>query len=160
MAAACDHVWIRSGVVLNVHYQTMGLYGSEYWTYVLPRRVGSENARRLTQGCMPTLASEAQNMGLADLVLPEQWSDCQHQIERLCIELSERVGSEQRLRPRRRRVRATNNTSRCRPIATKSCVTCIARSTIQTAAITKRDEISFTSEQRKQRRHELRRIGM
>jgi putative two-component system hydrogenase maturation factor HypX/HoxX len=97
MAAACDHVWIRSGVVLNVHYQTMGLYGSEYWTYVLPRRVGPENARRLTQECMPTLASEAKSMGLADLVLPEQWSDCQHQVDRLCIELSEGVGSEQAL---------------------------------------------------------------
>lgn len=97
MAAACDHVWIRSGVVLNVHYQTMGLYGSEYWTYVLPRRVGSENARRLTQDCMPTLASEAQSMGLADLVLPEQWSDCRHQVDRLCIELSEPVRSEKAL---------------------------------------------------------------
>ena len=97
MAAACDHVWIRSGVVLNVHYQTMGLYGSEYWTYVLPRRVSSEKARRLTQGCMPTLAIEAQNMGLADLVLPEQWSDCRHQVERSCIELSEGVRSEKAL---------------------------------------------------------------
>lgn len=91
MAAACDHVWIRSGVVLNVHYQTMGLYGSEYWTYVLPRRVGAENARCLTQDCMPTLASEAQSMGLADLVLPEQWNDCRSEVDRLCIGLSERA---------------------------------------------------------------------
>ena len=97
MAAACDHVWIRSGVVLNVHYQTMGLYGSEYWTYVLPKRVGSVNARRLIHGCMPTLAREARNMGLADLVLPEQWSDCRDQIERRCIELSEGVGIEKAL---------------------------------------------------------------
>jgi enoyl-CoA hydratase/carnithine racemase len=159
MAEACDHVWIRSGVVLNVHYQTMGLYGSEYWTYVLPRRVGSENARRPTQGCMPTLAREAQNMGLADLVLPEQWSDCRHEVERYCIELSG-VGSEKALAARRWRVRVTNDTSRCRPIATKSCVICIARSTIQAAAITKRDGISFTSEQRRKCRHELRRIGI
>jgi putative two-component system protein, hydrogenase maturation factor HypX/HoxX len=97
MAAACDHVWIRSGVVLNVHYQTMGLYGSEYWTYVLPRRVGSENARCLTQECMPTLASEAQRMGLADLMLPEQWSDCQDEVDRWCIELSEGVSCEKAL---------------------------------------------------------------
>jgi putative two-component system protein, hydrogenase maturation factor HypX/HoxX len=97
MAAACDHVCIRSGVVLNVHYQTMGLYGSEYWTYVLPKRVGSENARRLTRECMPTLASEARGMGLADLVLPEQWGDCQRQVERFCIALSEGVRSEQAL---------------------------------------------------------------
>src|SRR5690606_33903825 len=29
---ACDRVVIRSGVVLNPHYDNMGLYGSEYWT--------------------------------------------------------------------------------------------------------------------------------
>ena len=46
---------------------------------------------------MPTLASEAQSMGLADLVLPEQWSDRPHQVERLCRELSGRVVSEQAL---------------------------------------------------------------
>jgi putative two-component system protein, hydrogenase maturation factor HypX/HoxX len=97
MAAACDHVWIRSGVVLNVHYQTMGLYGSEYWTYVLPRRVGAEHARRLTQHCMPTLASEAQSLGLADFVLPEQWSDCRRQVDRFCLELSEGVRSKKAL---------------------------------------------------------------
>jgi putative two-component system hydrogenase maturation factor HypX/HoxX len=97
MAAACDHVWIRSGVVLNVHYQTMGLYGSEYWTYLLPRRVGMQNARCLTQDCMPTLASEAQSIGFADLVLPEQWGDCRSEVDRLCIELSERVRGEQAL---------------------------------------------------------------
>jgi putative two-component system hydrogenase maturation factor HypX/HoxX len=75
----------------------MGLYGSEYWTYVLPRRVGAENARRLTQHCMPTLASEAQNMGLADFVLPEQWSDCRRQVDRFCLELSEGGRSEKAL---------------------------------------------------------------
>jgi putative two-component system hydrogenase maturation factor HypX/HoxX len=35
-------VWARRGVVLNPHYKNMGnLYGSEYWSYLLPRRVGS-----------------------------------------------------------------------------------------------------------------------
>ena len=34
---------MRSGVVINPHYKNMGnLYGSEYWTFVLPRRVGQE----------------------------------------------------------------------------------------------------------------------
>jgi hypothetical protein len=34
------------GVMLNPHYKNMGnLYGSEYWTYLLPRRVGEEGAR-------------------------------------------------------------------------------------------------------------------
>ena len=47
MALAADQVWARRGVVLNPHYKNMGnLYGSEYWTYLLPRRM--QVARRRT----------------------------------------------------------------------------------------------------------------
>ena len=46
-AVAADHVVAREDVVLNPYYQHMGgLYGSEYWTYLLPRRVGAEHDRR------------------------------------------------------------------------------------------------------------------
>ncbi|HTH15316.1 MAG TPA: enoyl-CoA hydratase-related protein, partial [Magnetospirillum sp.] len=49
LALAADHVWARTGVVLNPHYKGMGnLYGSEYWTYLLPRRAGAAAARRVT----------------------------------------------------------------------------------------------------------------
>ena len=42
MALAADRVYARDGVVLNPHYKGMGgLYGSEYRTYTLPRRVGT-----------------------------------------------------------------------------------------------------------------------
>ena len=41
LALAADQVWCRSGAVLNPHYRLMGLHGSEYWTYTLPRRVGA-----------------------------------------------------------------------------------------------------------------------
>ena len=42
LALAADRVLARRGVVLNPHYKGMGnLYGSEYWTYLLPRRVGA-----------------------------------------------------------------------------------------------------------------------
>src|SRR5262249_7912378 len=48
-AVAADHVVARKDVVLNPYYQHMGgLYGSEYWTYVLPRRVGPELTAELT----------------------------------------------------------------------------------------------------------------
>ena len=54
LALAADAVWGHAGVVLNPHYKNMGnLYGSEYWTYTLPRRVGPEQARRITQGRLP-----------------------------------------------------------------------------------------------------------
>ena len=46
LALAADHVWARTGVILNPHYKGMGnLYGSEYWTYLLPRRVTPDRAR-------------------------------------------------------------------------------------------------------------------
>ena len=41
-ALAADRVYAREDVVLNPYYRHMGgLYGSEYWTYLLPRRVGA-----------------------------------------------------------------------------------------------------------------------
>ena len=54
LALAADQVYAREGVVLNPHYRTMGnLYGSEYWTYTLPRRVGRPRAREITTACQP-----------------------------------------------------------------------------------------------------------
>jgi putative two-component system hydrogenase maturation factor HypX/HoxX len=70
---ACDRVVIRDGVVLNPHYDNMGLYGSEYWTYLLPQKVGSELAFQMARECHPMLASEAFNCGLADTLLDEEW---------------------------------------------------------------------------------------
>ncbi len=47
LALAADRVWARDGVVLNPHYKNMGnLYGSEYWTYLLPRRLDAATAAR------------------------------------------------------------------------------------------------------------------
>jgi putative two-component system hydrogenase maturation factor HypX/HoxX len=54
--------------MLNPHYRTMGLFGSEYWTYVLPRRVGDEQAQALTTRCEPVSAARAANLGLVDEV--------------------------------------------------------------------------------------------
>lgn len=69
LALGADQVILRDGVVLNPHYAGMGLFGSEYWTYVLPRRVGRDRARRLTSACLPLGAVEAVEMGLADQVI-------------------------------------------------------------------------------------------
>ncbi len=71
LALAADDVWARGGVVLNPHYKGMGnLYGSEYWTYLLPRRAGEDAARRVTQARLPVGAEDAREMGLLDRVLP------------------------------------------------------------------------------------------
>jgi putative two-component system hydrogenase maturation factor HypX/HoxX len=69
MALGADRVVLRDGAVLNPHYGTMGLFGSEYWTYVLPRRVGPQEAQRLTAQCLPIGSVEAARIGLADEVL-------------------------------------------------------------------------------------------
>jgi putative two-component system hydrogenase maturation factor HypX/HoxX len=70
LALAADEVWARDGVVLNPHYKNMGnLYGSEYWTYSLPRRVGWEAGRQIMQRRFPLLAREAAKMGLIDACL-------------------------------------------------------------------------------------------
>jgi putative two-component system protein, hydrogenase maturation factor HypX/HoxX len=63
-------VWAHGGVVQNPHYKNMGnLYGSEYWTYLLPRRIGDEPARALMRGRLPLGAHEARSLGLLDAVL-------------------------------------------------------------------------------------------
>lgn len=67
LALAADQVLARSGVVLNPHYKAMGnLYGSEYWTYLLPRRVGEVQARRITDSRLPLGAAQAREIGLLD----------------------------------------------------------------------------------------------
>jgi putative two-component system hydrogenase maturation factor HypX/HoxX len=67
LALAADVVYARSGAVLNAHYKGMGnLYGSEYWTYLLPRRVGLERARSIVEGRLPLVAADAAATGLVD----------------------------------------------------------------------------------------------
>ena len=71
LALAADQVWCRSGAVLNPHYRLMGLHGSEYWTYTLPRRVGATEAARLTQACLPVTPASALRSGLVDHVITD-----------------------------------------------------------------------------------------
>ena len=66
LALAADEVWCRAGAVLNPHYRLMGLYGSEYWTYTLPRRVGPEAAERLTREALPVERRRRAALGLVD----------------------------------------------------------------------------------------------
>ncbi len=67
-ALAADHVVAREDVVLNPYYRHMGgLYGSEYWTYLLPRRVGEEMTTALTSAPFEPLgARRAVDIGLID----------------------------------------------------------------------------------------------
>ncbi len=72
MALAADRVLARAGVVLNPHYKSMGnLYGSEYWTYLLPKRVGPQRAAQLMQNRLPLGAPEAAELGLLDACIDD-----------------------------------------------------------------------------------------
>ena len=69
LALAADRVVAREDVVLNPYYRHMGgLYGSEYWTYLLPRRVGAAMAARLTERALHARSApgEAVEIGLLD----------------------------------------------------------------------------------------------
>jgi putative two-component system protein, hydrogenase maturation factor HypX/HoxX len=71
LARAADEVWANAGTMLNPHYRNMGnLYGSEYWSYLLPRRIGVDASRRLLDRREPLTASQAQAIGLVDACIP------------------------------------------------------------------------------------------
>ncbi|MEQ1559645.1 MAG: hydrogenase maturation protein [Methyloglobulus sp.] len=80
-ALACDKVCVRSGVVFNPHYKSMGLYGSEYWTYLLPKRVGYEKAVEITESCLPIGMQEAKQIGLIDFIIPDMFDAFDNRIE-------------------------------------------------------------------------------
>ncbi len=89
LALAADKVVARSGVVLNPHYKDMGnLYGSEYWTYLLPRRAGKDNARDVIGARLPVGAAEAQRLGMVDAVLGGDVARFRRQVEDLALSLA------------------------------------------------------------------------
>ncbi len=90
-ALACDKVCVRSGVVFNPHYKSMGLYGSEYWTYSLPRRVGFEKAQEITDACMPMGMQEAKRIGLVDFIIPELFTAFDGKIQMMAETLAHSI---------------------------------------------------------------------
>ncbi|MFF3634584.1 enoyl-CoA hydratase-related protein [Streptomyces sp. NPDC002250] len=88
LALAADEVWCRTGAVLNPHYRRMGLYGSEFWTYTLPRRVGDGLARRLTGEALPIGAAAAGRIGLVDRLVPAAPGEFGARVQRLAEDLA------------------------------------------------------------------------
>ena len=89
LALAADEVWARDGVILNPHYKNMGnLYGSEYWTYLLPRRVGDGGVQRVMGNRLPIGAREASRLGLVDAVLPAATGDLPEAVAERALRLA------------------------------------------------------------------------
>lgn len=90
LALAADQVFARPSVVLNPHYRGMGeLYGSEYWTYLLPKRVGRAKALELTQGCQPLGAQKACEIGFLDDVFGENVDSFEEEVRLRAKELAQ-----------------------------------------------------------------------
>ena len=102
LALAADEVWVSQSALLNPHYKDMGnLYGSEYWTYLLPRRVGVESGARLMQRRLPMGAEEACRLGLIDRVLPARVRTNPAPIKIMAKALSQDDALEGRIREKR-----------------------------------------------------------
>jgi putative two-component system protein, hydrogenase maturation factor HypX/HoxX len=89
VALAADLVYARKGIVLNPHYKGMGkLYGSEYWTYLLPKRVGATRARELTEALLPISTRTALQIGLIDDAFGGDVASFRQRISQLAEELA------------------------------------------------------------------------
>ncbi|AHM58718.1 formyl transferase domain-containing protein [Flammeovirgaceae bacterium 311] len=85
LALAADLIFARSGIMLNPHYKKMGgLYGSEYWTYLLPKRVGSQKALEITEKCLPMGTAQAKAIGFIDEHFGQN-------VDSFCAEVRERA---------------------------------------------------------------------
>ena len=105
LALSADYVLAREDIVLNPYYEHMGrLYGSEYWTYLLPRRVGPVITAELTQPPFdPVGTNEAIKIGLLDAVLASSLDDFHAQTRRFAERIANDGLHQARLRDKRHR---------------------------------------------------------
>ncbi len=67
LARAADEVWAKSSIVLNPHYKDMGnLYGSEYWSYLLPKHTSDKDVKQIMGSRLPVGIKKALSIGLVD----------------------------------------------------------------------------------------------
>jgi putative two-component system protein, hydrogenase maturation factor HypX/HoxX len=104
-ALAADRVVARDDVVLNPYYRHMGgLYGSEYWTYLLPRRVGPELTARLMGPPFTSLGTrQAVEIGLLDAAFGATLDSFRSQVRGMAERLARTPDLGQRLEDKRRR---------------------------------------------------------
>ncbi len=112
LARAADRVWVRDGVMLNPHYKNMGnLYGSEFWTYLLPPRVGVEGAEAIMRRRLPMSAPQAVATGFYDACLAGDPAAFRVDVARRAGELAAARDFATRLGDKRSR-RATDEAAR------------------------------------------------
>ena len=72
LGLASDFIVINDEVVLNPHYKTLALTGSEYHTYSLPKRVGEKKAQEIIDKCLPIGSKEAKKINMVDIVFEDK----------------------------------------------------------------------------------------
>jgi putative two-component system hydrogenase maturation factor HypX/HoxX len=104
LAATCDEVWARSGVILNPHYKNMGnLYGSEYWTYTLPRRIKRGDPRAVMDDRLPISARQAAAVGLVDEVIDAGGAEFLERVRQRALEVAHSASFADRIEAKRAR---------------------------------------------------------
>ncbi len=84
LGLASDIVMAKKGVVLNPHYKTLGLSGSEFHSYTLPQRVGETVAAKLLDEALPISAHKAQEIGMVDMIFQDY-----EEVESFALELAQ-----------------------------------------------------------------------
>jgi putative two-component system hydrogenase maturation factor HypX/HoxX len=108
LARAADLVWAREGVILNPHYKNMGnLYGSEYWTYLLPRRMGEsgvgDKSGAIMRNRQPLTAQLALETGFSDACLAGDSHAFRIDVARRAAEIAASADLDERLAAKRAR---------------------------------------------------------
>jgi putative two-component system protein, hydrogenase maturation factor HypX/HoxX len=105
LALAADLLVGRDDIVLSPYYQHMGgLFGSEYWTYLLPRRIGVEMTARIVGApFLPVGARQAVEIGLLDHAFGDTLRNFQARTRELARSVADDPGFERRLEQKRRR---------------------------------------------------------
>jgi putative two-component system hydrogenase maturation factor HypX/HoxX len=99
LARAADYVWAHEDVVLNPHYKDMGnLFGSEFWTYLLPRVCGESRASSISAARLPMGVKEASRLGLIDAVFGGDRDEFRSTVAERAAELASSPDVERLLR--------------------------------------------------------------
>jgi putative two-component system protein, hydrogenase maturation factor HypX/HoxX len=127
LALAADYAVAREDVVLNPYYAHMGgLYGSEYWTYLLPRRIGATITTHLTQPPFnPIGARRAVRIGVLDATFGADLGEFRAHTRRLAHRVANDGLQRARLDDKRRRRAQDERTKPLQAYRTEELARCL-----------------------------------
>ena len=82
LGLACDYAIACENTIFNPHYKTLGLTGSEYHSFILPKRVGLDKSKELLENCLPINSNYAKKINMIDEVYP--FENYENKLEEFC----------------------------------------------------------------------------